>query len=331
MKHRITLALFLLCALTSQFTLAQPAADNLTQLQKQTDSLSAVVDSLRQELGGMSTMDARAEQTVQHSQNSVDLAVGHIGTAVTLLTILIGAISLLLIIAGLLGWWDRRRNEILRKQLENLETSLEKQKEEMETLKADMESTVADAKDAARFIKIRRGEIEQDITSRREKIEFPSLTETPSDELKEQLDQLTSRLDDLERFGGSLSAKDYYSRGVDLYFKNSYDEALNALDKAIELEPDNPSAWYLKGIIFIDLKQYDEALFYFNKTIEVKPETTWPLFQKSRVYALLGQKDNSLASLKQAIELSQAIKYPAKEDEAFKSLRDDPEFKKLVE
>jgi tetratricopeptide (TPR) repeat protein len=41
-----------------------------------------------------------------------------------------------------------------------------------------------------------------------------------------------------------LNAEDYFKLATDHYYKGRYEEALKALEKAIELKPDLARAWY---------------------------------------------------------------------------------------
>lgn len=51
-----------------------------------------------------------------------------------------------------------------------------------------------------------------------------------------------------------------------------YEEALEALDKAIELKPEDFRTWGNKGLSLMKLERYEEAIEAFNKAIELNPE-----------------------------------------------------------
>lgn len=54
-------------------------------------------------------------------------------------------------------------------------------------------------------------------------------------------------------------------------------------------------------------------------------------YNRACVYSIKGEKEKALSDLKKAIELDKSNKEKAKKDEAFKNLREDEDFKKLVE
>ncbi|MGC8933346.1 MAG: tetratricopeptide repeat protein [Candidatus Methanodesulfokora sp.] len=64
---------------------------------------------------------------------------------------------------------------------------------------------------------------------------------------------------------GGESAEVYYNRGVTFINYRKYEDAVEALSKAIELEPDLARAYYNRGIAFLNLNKFDEALRDFDK------------------------------------------------------------------
>ena len=58
-------------------------------------------------------------------------------------------------------------------------------------------------------------------------------------------------------------------KGNALYNQHKYDEAIQAYDKAIEIDPDTCTAWNNKGIAFDDVGKYDEATQAYDKAIKM--------------------------------------------------------------
>ena len=58
----------------------------------------------------------------------------------------------------------------------------------------------------------------------------------------------------------------WYRKSLSLSGLNRYEEALEALDHALTLDPNNAAAWYLKGVSLIDIDQEQ------NKRISVDSE-----------------------------------------------------------
>ena len=191
-----------------------------------------------------------------------------------------------------------------------------------------------------------------------------SLNEEPSEETKQRLDELTLRLTSLEAGGGELKAEDYLKRGNDFFYKEEYDEALKAYDRVTELVPQDATAWNNKGIALGKLGRYDEALLLFDvvinidpqhaqawynkgvalgelgrdeealraceKAIEIDPQHATVWANKGCAYALQNDKNQALEALQKAIEIDPGYKEKALTNEDFQSLRDDPDFKRLV-
>lgn len=264
------------------------------------------------------------------------------------------------------------------------------------------EKTIKQVKEDIKIIEKLKIKAENDVNSIKKSLEQlspPSLTEEPDKYVKERFAEFSRRLEDLEIFGVSLNAEDYYNRGLDYYYKEQYESALKFFDKAIQLKSDYAEAWVGKGIALVKLERYEEALKAYNKVIELKPDdaevwadkgatlafmgryeealkafdraielkpdlaeawackavalvklerypealeaydkaielnpddaSAW--FNRACTRARMGDKDNALKDLAQAIKIDEKLKEKAKTEEDFKSLWDDPDFKKLVE
>ena len=59
--------------------------------------------------------------------------------------------------------------------------------------------------------------------------------------------------------------KDYYQKGDNAGFKDR-------LEKAIEMNPTEPTLYYNVGVMNMDQKKTDEAIKYFKKAIELNPD-----------------------------------------------------------
>jgi len=86
-----------------------------------------------------------------------------------------------------------------------------------------------------------------------------------------------------------------------------YDEALESINKAIELEPKIAGHWGLKAIILEDLKRYDEALEPIDKAIELEPKIAGHWWLKAIILEDLKRYDEALEPIDKAIELEPKI------------------------
>ncbi len=82
-----------------------------------------------------------------------------------------------------------------------------------------------------------------------------------------------------------------------------YDEALVSFDHAIELDSNDKWAWAMRGNVLDNLKRYDEALVSFDRAIELDANDKWAWRRRGDVLDNLKRYDEALASLDRAIEL----------------------------
>ncbi|HPC90605.1 MAG TPA: tetratricopeptide repeat protein, partial [Methanothrix sp.] len=56
------------------------------------------------------------------------------------------------------------------------------------------------------------------------------------------------------------TAEDWFSKGQELQRNDSHEEALQAYEKAIQVDPESASAWMSKGNALLSLKRYNESM-----------------------------------------------------------------------
>ena len=71
-------------------------------------------------------------------------------------------------------------------------------------------------------------------------------------------------------FGQAID-EEWFNKGVALMNQNKYDEATQAFDKAIELNPQYVEAWAGKGWALCGRGRYNEAFQAYDKAIELNP------------------------------------------------------------
>jgi tetratricopeptide (TPR) repeat protein len=82
-----------------------------------------------------------------------------------------------------------------------------------------------------------------------------------------------------------------------------WEEAIAALTKAVDLEPQAPIPRNQRGLAYFRTAQWDRALDDFSKAVELRPDN--PVFRCNRAdtYGKLGQWDKALDDLSKAIQL----------------------------
>lgn len=124
-----------------------------------------------------------------------------------------------------------------------------------------------------------------------------------------------------------------------------YDEALLLFDEAIKNDPNNANCYIRKSFVYAEraasLKSsaekaslYDSAIQLTDTAIGVDPSSARAYYDRACYHQLKkekGSKERILSDLKTAIEKNDYMKKMARYDPDLESLRNDPDFKKLVE
>jgi tetratricopeptide (TPR) repeat protein len=92
-------------------------------------------------------------------------------------------------------------------------------------------------------------------------------------------------------------------KGDALYYQERYDEALQAYEKVIELDPNSVNAWIMKGEVLNFLGRYDEALQAYEKAIELDPNSASAWCGKGNAFWLQNRYDEALLAYEKSIEL----------------------------
>ena len=71
------------------------------------------------------------------------------------------------------------------------------------------------------------------------------------------------------------------------------DEAIERCEKATELEPENPVAWYNMGILKYDLVEYEEAIRCYDKAIDINPKYCGAILNKAELLRILKKDDEA--------------------------------------
>ena len=101
------------------------------------------------------------------------------------------------------------------------------------------------------------------------------------------------------------TARDWSEKGHCLDRLERYDEALECLDKAVEIDANYQWGWAIRGNILNNLNLYDEALVSFNKAIELDDKNQWIWANRGNLLNNLNLYDEALKSFDRAIEIDQ--------------------------
>jgi tetratricopeptide (TPR) repeat protein len=90
---------------------------------------------------------------------------------------------------------------------------------------------------------------------------------------------------------GPWLARERYGRGSMLLILGEHELAIKELEKAINLDPEDPNINFYTGWALKKLRRYKEARPYLEKTAEKHPEFIPNRIQLAEIYALLGDTD----------------------------------------
>jgi tetratricopeptide (TPR) repeat protein len=101
----------------------------------------------------------------------------------------------------------------------------------------------------------------------------------------------------------------------------SFDEVIDGLDKALDTDQEQTSAWYNKGFVFLILGGFKEAVHCFDRSVEADPDNPRAWLGKAFAEETLGRKQDAARSLKHFIVLAPAQSYAKEIELASERLR----------
>jgi tetratricopeptide (TPR) repeat protein len=101
----------------------------------------------------------------------------------------------------------------------------------------------------------------------------------------------------------SNSSRVWYNKGVALYDLGKINEAVQAYNRAIQLDPRYVAAWNNKGNALSDQGKYGEAIQAYDKAIEIDPQYASAWSNKGNAFKKLGLTAESKEAFDKAKEL----------------------------
>ncbi len=99
-----------------------------------------------------------------------------------------------------------------------------------------------------------------------------------------------------------LSATDWFEKGVKFYGPGNFKEALNAYNKAIQLNPQYAEAYIGRGAAYADLGNNQQAINDFTKAIQLNPKDTLAYLNRGAAFYRLGDYQEAINDLSRAIK-----------------------------
>lgn len=135
-------------------------------------------------------------------------------------------------------------------------------------------------------------------------------TEPDNNDVKDYLskaylkqDKIDEAIDVLTEIAEDNQDKEIWLRIGRIYGDNEYfDEALEAYDKAIEIDPEYAEAFYVKGYLLYDLEEFEEAIVPFETASNAFPEDDDLQKKLATCYKKTGKLDAAIDQYKGIIE-----------------------------
>lgn len=99
-----------------------------------------------------------------------------------------------------------------------------------------------------------------------------------------------------------LSANDWCQKGWAHQRLGSYDDAMAAYNKAIELDPQHAQAYNYRGMVYADLSNFRHAIEDYNKAIELDQKYSVAYSNRGTVYIRLGNFRQAINDFDRAID-----------------------------
>jgi len=99
-------------------------------------------------------------------------------------------------------------------------------------------------------------------------------------------------------------AKPCYNRALAYLNKRQYDEAISALNKAIDIFPRYALAYHDRGVAYLRKQQYGRAISNFTKALDINPKHHYAHHNRGIAYLKRKQYGKAISDFSKAIELN---------------------------
>lgn len=131
-----------------------------------------------------------------------------------------------------------------------------------------------------------------------------------------------------------IASLDYVKqlREAQQYFKDKkYKQAIEAIKELLKVNPADGNNWAMLASSHYELKEFEEAISAYTKASELGfLDPAQAAYQAAKCYAFLGKRDAALSWLNKSLQSRYRNRIRIANDDAFKSLRDDPRFRLIT-
>ncbi|MGI0083410.1 MAG: tetratricopeptide repeat protein [Nitrosopumilaceae archaeon] len=119
--------------------------------------------------------------------------------------------------------------------------------------------------------------------------------------------------------------------GYARFHLEDYSGAMETYDKVLQIDVTNADAWNLKGLVHYETKNYEKALECVEKAIDSDPTDGMAWYNKACYLSILNQVPESIEALKRSIEIDVKNAKRAVKDKDFENVKVEEGFRRIVE
>ena len=95
--------------------------------------------------------------------------------------------------------------------------------------------------------------------------------------------------------------------------------------------PSDVDGFYYAAVVLANDRELDQALELLNKALELDAESPKVMYARASVFALKGQPDSAVSDLRRAVEREPQLRFHASNDPDFERIRDEAAFIDVIE
>jgi TolB-like protein/Flp pilus assembly protein TadD len=127
-----------------------------------------------------------------------------------------------------------------------------------------------------------------------------------------------------------FAAQTYAKLGREKDAVAAYQRALIAVEKRLELNPDDARAVTMGAVSLLRVGKREAGLQWAERALEIDPDDPGIRYNVACLFALEGQKEKAISCLEEAFQAGFANKEWVEKDPDLDSLRDDPRFQTML-
>ena len=98
-------------------------------------------------------------------------------------------------------------------------------------------------------------------------------------------------------------AQAYFKKGIELFEAGKLNEAIQAFNEVIKIQPNNQYAYFFRGVSYLKLKKYQQAKLDLDKSIVLDNSISYSYYFRGITNYLLGNKNSAITDLQTAAKL----------------------------